>query len=68
MSKVTYSEAVTLLRETSQVCMDTYSTYSYVCGTYESLLAGLVADLPKHKQVEVMKSLLAAQERMQKNA
>lgn len=68
MAKVTYSEAASVLRDTSKICMDTYATYSYVCGTYESILAGVIADLPKHKQAEVMNSLRAAQERMQKDA
>jgi hypothetical protein len=48
--------------------MDTYATYSYVTGTYESIIAGLVADLPKHKQAEVMRSLRQARERMEKDA
>jgi|694.fasta_scaffold65066_2 hypothetical protein len=68
MSKVTYSDVAAELRVTSQLCMDTYATYSYVTGTYESIIAGLVADLPKHKQAEVMRSLRQARERMEKDA
>ena len=68
MSKVTYSEITNELRITSQLCMDTYATYSYVTGTYESILAGLVADLPKHKQAEVMRSLRNARERLENDA
>ncbi len=68
MAKVTYSEIASSLRDTSQLCMDTYATYSYVTGTYEAIIAGLVADLPKHKQAEVMVSLRQARERMEKDA
>jgi hypothetical protein len=64
MTKVTYSEVANELRETSKVCMEVKGSYSYVTGVYESILAGLVADLPKHKQAEVMRTLRLVREQM----
>ena len=68
MSKLTYSDIAAELRDTSQVSMQTKGSYSYATGYYESIIAGLVADLPKHKQMEVIRSLQSARERMQKDA
>ena len=68
MSKLTYSDIAAELRDTSQVSMQTKGSYSYATGYYESIIAGLVADLPKHKQMEVIRGLQSARERMQKDA
>ena len=68
MSKLTYSDIATELRETSQVSMQTKGSYAYATGLYESILASLVVDLPKHKQMEVIRGLQSARERMQKDA
>ena len=68
MTKLTYSDVASELRETSQVSMQTKGSYSYATGYYESIIAGLVADLPKHKQMEVIRSLQSAREHMQKDA
>ena len=68
MSKLTYSDIAAELRDTSQVSMQTKGSYSYATGYYESIIAGLVADLPKHKQMEVIRSLQSAREYMQKDA
>lgn len=66
--KLTYSEIATELRETSKVSMETKGSYSYATGTYESIIAGLVADLPKHKQLEVVRSLQSARKSMVESA
>ena len=68
MSKLTYFDVATELRETSQVSMQTKGSYAYATGLYESILASLVVDLPKHKQMEVIRGLQSARERMQKDA
>jgi hypothetical protein len=68
MTKVTYTEIALELRETSKVCMETKGSYSYVCGTYESIIADVVADLPKHKQAEVMRLLAKTRERLTSDA
>jgi hypothetical protein len=64
MTKATYSEIANELRETSKVCMEVKGSYSYATGVYESILAGLVADLPKHKQAEVLRTLRLLREQM----
>jgi hypothetical protein len=68
MSKLTYFDVASELRETSQVSMQTKGSYAYATGLYESILASLVVDLPKHKQMEVIRGLQSARERMQKSA
>lgn len=68
MTKVTYTEIALELRETSKICMETKGSYSYVCGTYESIIADIVADLPKHKQAEVMRLLAKTRERLTSDA
>jgi hypothetical protein len=68
MTKLTYFDVASELRETSQVSMQTKGSYSYATGLYESILASLVVDLPKHKQMEVIRGLQSARERMQKDA
>jgi hypothetical protein len=68
MSKLTYSDVAAELRETSQVSMQTKGSYSYATRYYESIIAGWVADLPKHKQLEVIRSLQSARANMQKDA
>lgn len=68
MAKVTYTEVSDSLRETSKVSYETKGSYAYATGMYESIIAGLVADLPKHKQLEVMRTLAWAREQMQKTA
>jgi hypothetical protein len=68
MTKLTYFDVATELRETSQVSMQTKGSYAYATGLYESILASLVVDLPKHKQMEVIRGLQSARERMQKDA
>lgn len=61
MNQLKYSDIAAELRETSKVCLNTMGSYAYATGTYESILANLVADLPKHKQVEVMRILKSTQ-------
>ena len=68
MTKLTYFDVASELRETSQVSMQTKGSYAYATGLYESILASLVVDLPKHKQMEVIRGLQSARERMQKDA
>lgn len=64
MAKVTYDEIMTELRTTSAATYEKYDSHSYACGMYEAMIASMVLDLPKHKQLEVIRSLKAAQERM----
>ena len=68
MNKLTYLDIANELRETSKVCMDTMGSYAYATGTYESIIASLVADLPKHKQLEVVRGLESARKAMKERA
>ena len=55
--KLTYIEIGTMLQEASKNCLAKTGSYSVISGTYESLLAGIVADLPAHKQQELKRAL-----------
>jgi hypothetical protein len=55
MTKVSYMEVATAMRELSNLSMEKRGGFGYATGVYESLLAALVVDLPKHKQAEVMR-------------
>lgn len=68
MAKLTYSQISAELRETSKVSMDVKGSYSYATGTYESIISELVANLPAHKQQEVVRILQSARLRMQEGA
>ena len=68
MTKLTYTEIANELRQTSQVSLEVKGSYAYATGMYESIIAGLLADLPKHKQLEVVRSLQSGRESMQKTA
>ena len=57
MSKMSYSEVRTALAHASNHCLQTTGSYATITGTLESLLADIVADLPKHKQQEVVRAL-----------
>lgn len=57
MSKKTYIEVATFLREASNHCLEKSGTFASITGAYESILADLVADLPLHRQNEVLKTL-----------
>lgn len=57
MSKMSYIEVATAIREASKHCLEKSGSYATISGVYESVLADLIADLPSHKQVEFLKSL-----------
>ena len=67
MNRVTYIEVANTLRDTSKICLDVKGSYGYVTGLYESILADLIADLPLHKQREVMRLLKSAQDGLKEN-
>lgn len=68
VAKLTYCDIAAELRETSQVSMETKGSYAYATGVYESMIANLVADLPRHKQLEVIRGLESARKSMQTTA
>lgn len=57
MTKATYSEISAVAKEFSSVTRAHYDSYAFACGAYESILSAIVADLPKHKQAEVLRNL-----------
>lgn len=55
--KMTYLEIGMMLQQASNNCLQKTGSYGTITGTYESLLADIVANLPLHKQEEVKRAL-----------
>jgi len=65
MAKMTYQDfRAATDKVTESIPTGNPYTYAYVVGAYETMLAGIAADLPKHKQAEVMRSLEALAKRV----
>ena len=58
-AKFTHSEIMNTMKQLSEVTYDKYGSHSYAAGMFESSLASLVADLPRHKQVEFIRHMEA---------
>jgi hypothetical protein len=57
MSKATYSQVSTVVDEMIDATSCHFQSYAYACGSLGSIVSALVADLPKHKQLEVIRQL-----------
>jgi len=68
MSKLKYSDIALELRETSKLSMEVKGSYSYATGAYESIIADIVADLPEHKQREVVRNLESVRNALKESA
>ena len=53
--KVPYCDISAKLGDLSSASKKVYGSYSHIAGYYESTLVGLIADLPAHKQNEMMR-------------
>lgn len=58
-AKFTYSDITATLKQFSEATYNKYGSHSYAAGALESSLASLVADLPRHKQVEFIRHMEA---------
>ena len=58
-AKFTHSEIMNTLKQASDASYKKYGSYSYAAGMFESSLATLVADLPRHKQAEFIRHMEA---------
>jgi hypothetical protein len=58
-AKFTYSDIMTTLKQFSEVSYNKYGSHSYAAGALESSLASIVADLPRHKQAELIRHMEA---------
>lgn len=58
MAKMTYQDFRTATdKVTESIPVGNPYTYAYVVGAYETMLAGIAADLPKAKQADVLRAL-----------
>ena len=64
MNKLNYSDIVASIQSFSNASYEDRGSFSYACGTFESILAGMVSELPKHKQMEFMQTLDQAMKRV----
>lgn len=54
--KVPYCDLAARLGDLTSTAKKVYKTHAYIAGYYESVLVGLIADLPAHKQNELMRN------------
>ena len=64
MNKLTYLEVSATLNDYANLSYQDRGSFSYACGTFQSMLSSLVADLPKHKQAEFLQTLEDAMKRV----
>jgi len=64
MNKLTYLEVSASLNDFANLSYQDRGSFSYACGTFQSMLSNLVADLPKHKQAEFLQTLEDAMKRV----
>ena len=63
MNKLNYSDILAVTNDFADLSYKDKGSFSYACGTFQSILASLVADLPKHKQAEFLKTMEHAVDR-----
>lgn len=66
--KVPYCDISAKLGDLSAASKKVYGNYSHIAGYYESTLVGLIADLPAHKQQEMMRVFQDRIQQLEKNA
>ncbi len=59
MAKATYTEISVIVNEMTDTTRAHHDTYAFAAGYLSSLLASIIADLPKHKQAEAIRNLQA---------
>lgn len=64
MNKLTYSDILAVTNDFADLSYKDKGSFSFACGTFQSILASLVADLPKHKQTEFLKTMEHAVDRI----
>jgi len=64
MNKLNTSEILSATNDFAHLSYKDKGSFSYACGTFQSMLATIVSELPKHKQMEFLKTLEQAMERI----
>ena len=59
MSKATYTEISAIVNEMTETTRAHHDTYAYAAGYLSSMMADLIAALPKSKQAEAIRTLQA---------
>lgn len=57
MNKLSYSDLLSVTNDFADLSYKDKGSFSYACGTFQSMLVELVMDLPKHKQMEFLKTM-----------
>ena len=66
MTKATYSTCSAIVNEMTAATVAHYDTHAFAAGYLSTLVASLIADLPKHKQNEVIRQLQATTQKYAK--
>ena len=59
MAKMLYTEVNVIVNNMTDATRDHHDSYAFAAGYLGSMLAGLIAELPKHKQLEAIRTLQA---------
>ena len=63
MTKLNYSDIMSVTNDFADLSYKDKGSFSFACGTFQSILAGLVSELPRHKQTEFLRTMEHAMER-----
>jgi hypothetical protein len=55
--KMTYSELSVEMKNFAAATREHYGSHAFACGFLESSLANVLADLPAHKQMELVRAM-----------
>ena len=57
MNKLNTSDILAATNDFANLSYKDMGSFSYACGTFQSMLATIVSEQPKHKQMEFLKTL-----------
>lgn len=64
MTKMTYTVVRDVVESVTRETYGSSARAHYTLGAFEAMLSHMIADLPKHKQAEAIRSLEALQKRV----
>jgi len=64
MTKLNYSDIMSVTNDFANLSYKDKGSFSFACGTFQSMLSSLVSELPKHKQAEFLQTLEDAMKRV----
>lgn len=57
MNKLNYFDILVITNDFADMSYKDKGSFSFACGAFQSMLATLVSELPKHKQAEFLQTM-----------